>query len=98
MYRLLLDEHVEHEVDHRLEHFGHDVVHVDFVPEMEKGTTDVSIERYSIETDQFVVTYDDFVLELDTDAHRAVLYVPEWDMTPIDVAACIHAMAEHGGI
>lgn len=95
-YRLLLDENVEHEVGHRLEHFGHDVVHVDFIPELGKGTTDESIGQYSLETNRLVVTYDDdFVLELDTDAYRAVLYVPEWDMTPVDIANSIHAMAEH---
>jgi len=39
-YRLLLDENVEHEVGHRIEHHGHDVVYVDFVAELKKGSDD----------------------------------------------------------
>ena len=39
-YRLILDENVEHEVFHRLENYGHDVEHVDFVPDLGKGTAD----------------------------------------------------------
>lgn len=33
VYRLLLDEHVEHEVSHRRENYGHDVEHDDLVTE-----------------------------------------------------------------
>ena len=40
VYRLILDENVEHEVFHRLDNYGHDVEHVDFVPELGKGTAD----------------------------------------------------------
>jgi predicted nuclease with TOPRIM domain len=36
-YRLILDENVEHEVLHRLENYGHDVEHVDFVLEVGEG-------------------------------------------------------------
>lgn len=36
-YRLILDENVEHEVFHRLDNYGHDVEHVDFVTELGKG-------------------------------------------------------------
>ncbi|MEF8843237.1 MAG: DUF5615 family PIN-like protein [Haloarculaceae archaeon] len=46
-YRLLLDENVEYEVLHRLENYGHDVEHVDFVPGLGKGTDDDSIAQYS---------------------------------------------------
>ena len=46
-YRLLLDENVESEVLHRLENYGHDVVHIDFAPELGKGTADSSIAEYS---------------------------------------------------
>jgi len=34
--RLILDEHVEHEVLHRRENDGHDVAHVDDVPEFDR--------------------------------------------------------------
>lgn len=45
-YRLILDENVEQEVFHRIENYGHDVEHVDFVPELGKGAADHPIARY----------------------------------------------------
>ena len=73
VYRLILDENVEHDVLHRLDNYGHDVEHVDFVPSLGKGTKDHPIAQYSLETDRLIVTYDDdFVLEIDEDDYRAV--------------------------
>jgi predicted nuclease of predicted toxin-antitoxin system len=75
-YRLVLDENVEHDVYHRLENYGHDVEHVDFVPELGKGANDDPIAQYSLNTDRAIVTYDDdFILDIDQDEYRAVLYV-----------------------
>lgn len=51
VYRLILDENVEHEVLHRLENYGHDVEHVDFVPSLGKGTDDHSHSILSTPTD-----------------------------------------------
>lgn len=56
-YRLILDENVEHGVFHRLKNYGHDVEHVDFVPELGKGTVDHPIARYSLGTDRFGVPF-----------------------------------------
>lgn len=65
-YRLLLDENVEHDVLELLTRRGHDVEHVDFVPNLGKGATDPEIGAYSRTEDRLVVTYDDdFVLALD---------------------------------
>jgi hypothetical protein len=50
VYRLVLDENVEHEVVyHRLANYGHDVTHVDFVSDLGKGVDDQSIADYSPE-------------------------------------------------
>lgn len=76
-YRLLLDENVEHEIAHRLENYGHDVEHVDFVPELGKGISDSKIAEYSTATDRLIPKYDDFVLAIDRDAYRGVLYIPD---------------------
>ncbi len=46
VYRLVLDETVEHEVYHRLDNYGHDVEHVDFVAELGKGTDDNLSRRF----------------------------------------------------
>ncbi|ELY51682.1 DUF5615 family PIN-like protein [Natronolimnohabitans innermongolicus] len=95
-YRLLLDENVEQEIGFRLKNYGHDVEHVDFVPELGKGVDDTQIADYSHSTDRLILTYDDdFVLEFDDDDYRAVLYVPDLSMPPADVADIVHEMSVH---
>jgi predicted nuclease of predicted toxin-antitoxin system len=92
-YRLILDENVEHEVFHRLENYGHDVEHVDFVPELGKGTSDRPIARYSLDTDRVIVTYDDdFVLKIDEDDYRAVRSVGDETLSTKQVADVVHAV------
>jgi|SRR6056297_3264837 len=95
-YRLILDENVEHEVLHRLENYGHDVEHVDFVPELGKGTADHPIARYSLDTNRVIVTYDDdFVLEVDDGTYRAVLYFDDATLSVKQVADIIHAVSQN---
>lgn len=94
-YRLVLDENVEHEVLHRLENYDHDVEHVDFVPELGKGTEDHPIARYSLDTDRVIVTYDDdFVLDVDEDDYRAVLYFSDATLSIEQVADIVHAVSQ----
>ena len=95
-YRLILDENVEHEVCHRLENYGHDVEHVDFVPELGKGTADRPIARYSLDTDRVIVTYDDdFVLTVDDELYRAVLYFDDATLSVEQVADIIHTVSQN---
>jgi predicted nuclease of predicted toxin-antitoxin system len=94
-YRLILDENVEHEVAHRLQNYGHDVEHVDFVSELGKGSGDDPIARYSLETDRVIVTYDDdFVLRVEENDYRAVLYVGDASLSVDTVADVIHALSQ----
>jgi predicted nuclease of predicted toxin-antitoxin system len=96
VYRLILDENVEHEVCHRLANYGHDVEHVDFVPELGKGTADHPIAQYSLDTGRVVVTYDDdFVLEVDEETYRAVLYFDDATLSVDQVADVIHAVSQN---
>lgn len=96
VYRLVLDEHVEHEVFHRLDNYGHDVEHVDFVPDLGKGTADPPIAQYSIDTDRVILTYDDdFVLDVDEGTYRAVLYVGDATLSMEQVADIVHAVSQH---
>lgn len=93
-YRLLLDEGVEDEVSRRLAALGHDVEQVDSVPRLGKGSTDAAVGRYSIETDRFVVTYDDdFVLDLEPTDYRAVLYFDDASTPADQVAAIVDSMS-----
>jgi len=95
-HRFLLDENVEHEVGHRLEHYGHDVEHVDFVPGLGKGSDDDAIGSYSRAEDRVIVTYDDdFVLEVPSQNYTAALYVPDGAIPADDVADAVHAIAVH---
>lgn len=92
-YRLLLDENLEHEVLTRLED-RHDVQHVDFVPELGKGTSDEALARYSIATDRTIVTYDDdFVGEISPEQYRAVLFFEDDTLPARDIAAVVDAMS-----
>lgn len=96
VYRLILDENVEHEVLHRLENYGHDVEHIDFVPELGKGTDDYPIAQYSFDTERVIVTYDDdFALEVDEDAYHAVLYFGDATLSVKEVADVIHSVSQH---
>lgn len=95
VYRLLLDENVEHEVHHRLENYGHDVEHVDFVPELGKGTGDYSITRYSDETGRVIVTYDDdFALVVDETEYEGTLYINDATLSVKEVADIVHAVSQ----
>ena len=96
VYRLILDENVEHEVCHRLANYGHDVEHVDFVAQLGKGTADHPIAKYSLDTDRVIVTYDDdFVLEVDEGTYRAVLYFGDATLSVEQVADIIHAVSQN---
>jgi predicted nuclease of predicted toxin-antitoxin system len=94
-YRFVLDETLEHDVYHRLVNYGHDVEHVDFVPGLGKGANDDPIAQYSPDTDRVIVTYDDdFVLEIDDDEYRAVLYVGDATLSVKQVADIVHAISQ----
>ena len=61
-----------------------------------KGVDDDSIARYSLDEERVVVTYDDdFVLEIDEDDYRAVLYVGEAALPVEQVADIVHAVSRH---
>lgn len=94
-YRLVLDENVEHDVYHRLENYGHDVEHVDFVPKLGKGADDDPIAQYSLDTDRVILTYDDdFVIEIDEEEYVAVLYVGDATLSVKQVADIVHSVSQ----
>jgi predicted nuclease of predicted toxin-antitoxin system len=96
VYRLILDENIEHEVLHRLDNYGHDVEHVDFVPELGKGTADHPIAQYSLGNDRVIVTYDDdFVLEVDEGTYREVLYFDDATLSVEQIADIVHTVSQN---
>jgi len=71
--RFLLDENIEHEVYHRLESDGHDVLHVEISDELHEGDTDESLAAVSRSGDWIIITYDDDFRDDSDDDYRAVL-------------------------
>ena len=95
-YRLLCDENVEQEVMFRLEKYGHDVEHVDFVSKLGRSVTNDQIARHSLSEERLIVTYDDdFVLDFEPPDYQAVLYLPDLSLPPSTVADAIHAMSTY---
>lgn len=93
-YRLVLDEKVKHEVLHRLENYGHNLEHVDFVPELRKGTVDHPTARYSLDTDRVMLRYDDdSVLEADERMYRAVLYFDDAMLSVEQITDIVHTVS-----
>jgi predicted nuclease of predicted toxin-antitoxin system len=94
--RFLLDEHVEHEVMHRLEKLGYTVAHVEFHPELGKGTDDTPIATFSLQHDWVIVTYDpDFVTEHEPTDYYGTVYFENATLSARQVADVLHAMADH---
>jgi hypothetical protein len=91
--RVLADEHIDHRVVTRLDNYGHDVVHVDFVDDLGKGSTDAAIAAHSLATDRFVLTSDDdFLTAVSSDAYHGLLFVPDEQLAPATVADIVHAI------
>ncbi len=85
VYRLVLDENVEHEAYHRLKITG-TTWNTSIL--FGKGVGDRSIADYSRETDRIIVTYDDFALELADEEYRAAFSVHD-DSLPVKTVADI---------
>jgi hypothetical protein len=95
-YRLLLDENIEHEVMHRLEKYGHDVEHVDFVPALGKGIDDRSIGQYSLDEERIIITHDtDFVDTIDSVDYHVAIFFEDMTLSARQVADIVHIMSEY---
>ena len=89
--RLLLDEHVEHEVAHRLEQRGYDAEHVGTSEEMGTSVDDLSVAAYSKASRRVIVTYDDdFVTEIGEGEFHCVLFFEDEGLSPAEVAEVVH--------
>jgi len=92
----MLDENVEHEVMHRLEKLDYTAEHVEFHPELGKGTDDTPIAQFSLREEWVIVTYDpDFVEEYDPSNCFGTVYFEDANLSAKQVADILHAMASH---
>jgi predicted nuclease of predicted toxin-antitoxin system len=94
--RLLLDENIEHEVYHRLENYGHELLHVEVSDELHKGATDERLAEKSRHFDWNIVTYDDdFRGDFSEDEYRAVLYFADQTLSAKTVADALHEISTY---
>ena len=94
--QFVLDEHVEHEVLHRLEKVGYDAIHVEFTPELGKGTNDKPISTFSLDTERVIITYDGDFLEEFTEAdYYGVVYFDDETLSAKQVSDIVDTMASH---
>jgi predicted nuclease of predicted toxin-antitoxin system len=94
--KFLLDENLEHEVYHRLEDDGHDLLHVEISDRLAKGTSDDHLARLSREERWIVVTYDDdFRDDFSEDDYHAVLLLPDQTLPANEVADALHAISTY---
>lgn len=92
--RVIADENIEHRVVYRLDHYGHDVEHIDFVVPLGKGTSDEEIVQYSVEADRLILTNDDdFLREFDEPAHNGVLFIGDETLSTTEIADIVHAIS-----
>jgi predicted nuclease of predicted toxin-antitoxin system len=92
---LLLDEHVEHEVYHRLQKYGYEVEHIHFHDTLQKGDEDHTLADYSLANGVLVVTYDDdFQRKYDHSEYWGVLLLSDDDWSAVQVADTIHQILD----
>lgn len=92
---ILLDEHVEHEVYHRLQKYGHEVEHIHFHDTLQKGDEDSALADYSLTNDVLIVTYDDdFERKYDHSEYWGVLFFSDDDWPATEVADTVHRILE----
>jgi hypothetical protein len=92
----LLDENLEHEVFHRLDNYGHDLVHVEISEEITKGAPDTELATISRQENRVIVTYDDnFRTDFVDGDYDAVLYFPDQTLSVRDVADVLHEISTY---
>jgi hypothetical protein len=95
-FELLLDENVEHDVLYNLRNRGHDVEHVEFIPELGKGTRDGVVAEYSRDTNRAIVSYDDDFRDNFTESdYYGFVFVPDDALSSGQVAAILDEMSRH---
>lgn len=94
--KLFLDENLEHEVFHRLDHYEHDVRHPEVSDGLAKGVTDADIAAVSSAESRVIVTYDDdFRTDFGPADYHAVLFFEDESLSAHEVADIVHTVSRH---
>jgi predicted nuclease of predicted toxin-antitoxin system len=92
---LLLDEHIEHEVYHRLQGYGYRVEHVHFHSDLHRGDSDTTLAEYSLEHERVLVTYDDdFEANHDESDYYGVLFFSDDEWSASEVTETVHSILD----
>ena len=90
----LLDENIEHEVLHRLRKRDYTVEHVEFHPDLGKGTADTPIAEFLLRNGWVIVTYDpDFVIGHDESDYFGAVYFQDATLSAKEVGDILDSMA-----
>jgi predicted nuclease of predicted toxin-antitoxin system len=93
---LLLDENIEPQVRHRLEHYGHPVEHVLSHQTLRASDPDWKLAQYSVENEALLVTYDgDFKSEIHSSEYWGALLISDDDWSATEVADTVHSILTH---
>lgn len=90
----LLDENIAAPLADKLEKADHDVERVVDVNELGEGVDDATIRRYAVESGRLIVTSDDDFVQMPTDSHSGVFYVPDQSLAPHELYHVIQRVIE----
>jgi predicted nuclease of predicted toxin-antitoxin system len=90
----LLDENIAAPLAAKLDKAGHDVERVVDVSELGEGVDDATIRRYAVEEGRLIITSDDDFVQMPTDSHGGVFYVPNQSLPPHELYHIIQRVVE----
>jgi|GEM_PF-426860 predicted nuclease of predicted toxin-antitoxin system len=90
----LLDENIAAPLADKLDKAGHDVERVVEVSQLGEGVDDTTIRLYAVKESRLIVTSDDDFVQMPTDSHRGVFYVPDQSLPPHELYNIIQRVVE----
>ena len=90
----LLDENIAVPLADKLDKAGHDVERVVDVSELGEGVDDTAIRLCAVQEGRLIVTSDDDFVQMSTDSHRGVFYVPDQSLPPHELYHSIQCVIE----
>ena len=90
----LLDENIAAPLADKLDKAGHDVERVVEVSQLGEGVDDTTIRLYAVEENRLIVTSDDDFVQMPTDSHNGVFYVPDQSLPPRELYHIIQRIIE----
>ena len=90
----LLDENIAAPLADKLDKAGHDVERVVNVSELGEGVDDTTIRLYAAEENRLIVTSDDDFIQMPTDTHSGVFYVPDQSLHPHELYHIVQRLVD----